>query len=348
MADVPGGAATAEPAAAFPQIEFDLAIASLQKPSRLGQGLVLVISLALFVLVQNHSSTSAQALVVLIGVLLFHELGHYAGMRLFGYRDVRMFFIPFFGAAVAGKPAGAASWKEGIVTLLGPLPGILVAFVLALEGPALSPIARDVVLSLISINAFNLLPLAGLDGARLLQQVLFSRRRWLEISFQACAAVLMVVVAIALETWVLGIFAYLMVIVLPFRWRLLGAAAQLRDDGPALPPVARELTGDAARTVFMKARALHKDRIPKNLAPTMEQLVDATNLRSPSLIASVALFATWTLSLLLALVALVLLYTPPDPAPAQANDLFGFPGLWPGEEFRLTAPKLIESDVPAK
>lgn len=37
-----------------------------------------------------------------IGVLLFHELGHYVAMRLFGYRDVRMFFVPFFGAAVSG------------------------------------------------------------------------------------------------------------------------------------------------------------------------------------------------------------------------------------------------------
>ncbi len=30
--------------------------------------------------------------VTLVGVLLFHELGHYAGMRIFGYRNVRMFF----------------------------------------------------------------------------------------------------------------------------------------------------------------------------------------------------------------------------------------------------------------
>jgi hypothetical protein len=74
---------------------------------------VLLVSLALFVLVRQQQSGSPRGLVILVGVLLFHELGHYAGMRLFGYRDVRMFFIPFFGAAVSGKRGGVARGKRG-------------------------------------------------------------------------------------------------------------------------------------------------------------------------------------------------------------------------------------------
>src|SRR2546423_417803 len=42
----------------------------------------------------------------LVGVLLFHETGHFLGMRYFGYRDVQMFFIPLFGAAVRGEKKG--------------------------------------------------------------------------------------------------------------------------------------------------------------------------------------------------------------------------------------------------
>ena len=53
---------------------------------------------------------SAENLACLVIVLLIHEAGHFAGMKLFGYRDVRMFFLPFFGAAVSGRsvnvPAG--------------------------------------------------------------------------------------------------------------------------------------------------------------------------------------------------------------------------------------------------
>ena len=39
----------------------------------------------------------------IIPVLLLHESGHWIAMRLFHYRNLRMFFIPFFGAAVTGQ-----------------------------------------------------------------------------------------------------------------------------------------------------------------------------------------------------------------------------------------------------
>lgn len=61
---------------------------------------------------------SLKDLALLIPVLFFHELGHWAGMRLFGFRDVKMFFIPFFGAAVSGRGQGVASWKEALGVLL--------------------------------------------------------------------------------------------------------------------------------------------------------------------------------------------------------------------------------------
>src|SRR5438876_388034 len=71
-------------------------------------------------------------LALLIGVLLFHELGHYVGMRLFNYQDVQMFFIPLFGAAVAGRTRSVHGYKEAIVLLLGPLPGIFLGSVLGI------------------------------------------------------------------------------------------------------------------------------------------------------------------------------------------------------------------------
>ena len=39
---------------------------------------------------------------ILLPVLLFHEAGHYLAMKIFGYRNLKMFFIPLFGAAVTG------------------------------------------------------------------------------------------------------------------------------------------------------------------------------------------------------------------------------------------------------
>jgi hypothetical protein len=66
-----------------------------------------------------------------IAVLLVHESGHYVVMRAFGYRDLRMFFIPFVGAAVSGWSGKAHGYQRTLVALAGPVPGILLGLLLA-------------------------------------------------------------------------------------------------------------------------------------------------------------------------------------------------------------------------
>ena len=158
---------------------------------------VLAVSLALFVWLGMRDHPIAFT-AMLVGVLFFHELGHYVGMRIFGYRNVRMFFIPLFGEAVSGQKTGAKSYQEAIVTLLGPLPGLCLAVVLIVAAfvPGLPREYRLVLVraSLLSgfINGFNLLPIFPLDGGRLLNQILFSRNRYLEGIFQVLAAVALI------------------------------------------------------------------------------------------------------------------------------------------------------------
>src|SRR5262245_12447829 len=130
----------------------------------------------------NHGPSE---LVLLIGVLLFHELGHYAGMRLFNYQDVRMFFIPLFGAAVAGRSRSVEGYKEAIVLLLGPLPGLVMGGLLGLAAMTSgSELLRSAAMLLLVLNGFNLLPFMPLDGGRLLHLVLFSRQHYLEALFR--------------------------------------------------------------------------------------------------------------------------------------------------------------------
>ena len=42
-------------------------------------------------------------LAIILPILLVHEAGHWVAMRIFGYRNLRMFFIPLFGAASADR-----------------------------------------------------------------------------------------------------------------------------------------------------------------------------------------------------------------------------------------------------
>src|ERR1700759_4641270 len=107
------------------ETEYQSALAHLRREkSRALGALLLIISLGAFLLVQQRESGTLVNLAALTGVLFFHEAGHFVGMRVFGWRDLKMFFIPFLGAAVSGRRNGAESWKEGLVLLLGPLPGL--------------------------------------------------------------------------------------------------------------------------------------------------------------------------------------------------------------------------------
>lgn len=204
------------------------------------------------------SSKDPMYVVVLAGVLLAHEAGHFVGMKFFGYRDVKVFFIPGFGAATAGKPEGAARWKEGVVLLLGPVPGLVVGGVMLLQRP-LEPLMAQIAVMLVIINGINLLPLGVLDGGKLVHLVLFSRRRALEAPFLFCANVGLLGLAFFLKAWFLGAIAALGLLTARANAKLGVVADEVREKHGALSPIAelsdRELGAlvDAARSTLPPA-----------------------------------------------------------------------------------------------
>jgi Zn-dependent protease len=197
--------------------------------------LLLAGSLAAFVLVAGED-LGLRDLALLIGVLLLHESGHWIGMRAFGYRDVRMFFIPFFGAAVSGTPSGVAPYKQGIVLLLGPVPGIVAAVILA---RAAAPSAQEPLGALVSMLAFvngvNLLPLEPFDGGRLAHLAVASRFRVLDVASLVVGAAGLAFLAFKLGSWPLGVLAYLGAVSVPIRVRAIRASRALREGAAALP-----------------------------------------------------------------------------------------------------------------
>jgi Zn-dependent protease len=303
-------------------------------------GALLVLTLAAFVVTQLRSEGSLGKLVVLVSVLLFHELGHYAGMRLFGYRDVRMFFIPFLGAAVSGRREGAAAWKEAIVLLLGPVPGIVLGIVLLvwnLRSP--DPLKKDAMIALLAVNGFNLLPLGGLDGAKLFQRVLFSRHRFLELGFLAASALGLALLAVAIKSWALGVFAYLGIIVLPQRHLVLRLVRDLREKGVALPRSPAHLEDPPARALFLAARAALPERVRTRanaVANTMRDVIDAAQ-PAPGLGATSLLLAGWFVGLFVSLSAGALVAAQSLPENWQRYNIegAGFTAEYPHEPARF-------------
>ena len=133
-----------------------------------------VASAVLFVLALGLSLES-RTVAVLVGVLLLHEAGHLLAMRRYGYRDLRILFVPFLGAIALAEEQGVRAYQRVIVYLAGPLPGLALGYVLLLAPWADDPLVREVALVLLALNGFNLLPIMPLDGGQVLGVVLFER-----------------------------------------------------------------------------------------------------------------------------------------------------------------------------
>jgi Zn-dependent protease len=292
----------------------------LDKPAT-GAGLWLVLSLVLFLLSQVGSGLDE--IIVITAVILFHEGGHYLAMRLFGYRDTRIFFVPFFGAMASGKRAGVEAWKAAVVSLAGPVPGVVLGCALAFAWPVPSGRAKTAIVTLLVINAFNLLPLGGLDGGQLFRRILFSRHRYLEVAFQAIAGIALLLLAIRLKSWALGIFAYLGIITVPYRARLLSAASRLRAELAGVTD-AKSLEGAQWSLVFGAAREAARNRnrpaAPAVVARTMEALLEAIK-PAPSVLATLALCAAWVVAAVVAVAGTVVVVAHAPPSYWHAQPL---------------------------
>jgi Zn-dependent protease len=184
--------------------------------------LVLFLSLGLF-------QTSFSGITTVIVVLFIHEAGHFIGMKIFGYRDVQMFFIPFFGAAVSGVQRNPSSVQKAIVYLLGPIPGIVLGITSAIlffktKDEACATAAS----SFLFINGFNLLPFHPLDGGRFLDCVLFSRNPKIEIAFKLITGLALAGIAFVLRDFFFGVFAFFTLFSLKATSIAANAARKLR------------------------------------------------------------------------------------------------------------------------
>lgn len=131
-----------------------------------------LISAALFLGLASAGAGILGAAILLLAVLL-HELGHYAAMRAFGYRNARILLLPLFGGATMGAPERPDAFQRAVVSLAGPAPSVLLGAALAFAAfPLHSPLAMRAAMTLLWLNLFNLLPVVGLDGGNFAQNVL--------------------------------------------------------------------------------------------------------------------------------------------------------------------------------
>jgi len=195
---------------------------------------ILFITLAFFA-VSLRFFTTWELTLIIIGILLLHECGHWFAMKALGFRDMQMFFIPFLGAAVSGKKDNASQVEHALHILAGPVPGILAgsaAVVLTATG-LLSPppVVLQLAWWLVLLNALQLLPLVPLDGGQFFNAILFSRWSWPKLLCEIIGAGAFLAVGIWRNSAVLSGIGVIAFFTLTTRYRISELSRKLRSMG---------------------------------------------------------------------------------------------------------------------
>jgi Zn-dependent protease len=261
--------------------------------------LILVVSVLLFVGAGSRQ-WSWQYVLMLVPILFVHEIGHYLAMRAFNYRNLRMFFIPFFGAAVSGRHYNVPGWKKVVVSMMGPVPGIVLGAIIGGAGLVLhQPWLIKVALVSLILNGINLLPVLPLDGGWVFHTLLFSRHHLLDAAFRVLAAFALMAGGSFSNDKILMYLGIPMLIGIPAAYRVARITRTMRERGvpPASPDDQTIPTETAVTIIDELKKALPKGYSNKMLAQQTLQIFENMNSRPPGWLASLGLFFVYFASL---------------------------------------------------
>lgn len=117
-------------------------------------------------------------------VIIIHEMGHFAFMKLFNYSNVKIFIVPLLGAFTSGKKQQVSQSQLSVIILGGPVPGIIIGCALLwfnaeIKNETLTMLSN----SFLVINLLNLLPFYPLDGGRLVETLFFKENYVIRLVF---------------------------------------------------------------------------------------------------------------------------------------------------------------------
>jgi len=187
---------------------------------RSGSMLRTISSLLFYVALYYFIFRDLQSILLLVLVIIVHEGGHFLAMKAFGYTDIKLFFIPFFGALISGSHEHITPFRRSLMILAGPIPGIIIGlFCLFLgDGDIHSMIFRSGLLFTL-LNLFNLLPLKPLDGGQLLFTAFPIQARWVQMLFMILMAIFLSWLCIIRHNYVYLVAPAFLLFGAFLRWR---------------------------------------------------------------------------------------------------------------------------------
>jgi hypothetical protein len=223
-------------------------------------------------------------------------------MRIFGYRNVQMFFIPFLGAAVSGQSRNVASYKKAIVALMGPVPGLFLGLIiLSVYAKVQSNFLVILSTFFIAINLFNMLPFFPLDGGRFVHEILFSRNRYVELIFKAFASLTLIILGVVMHFWFLAIIGFFSIFAIPVSFKVAGISKKLKKSGLVVPDPEDGESQASRNHIYMevidriKEGSLGKQK-PKMIAVYTRDVTERLHCHPPKAFPTVGLLGVYLFS----------------------------------------------------
>ncbi len=158
-----------------------------------------------------YFSDQLQFVLFLISVLFIHEFGHYVAMKIFGYENVRMLFIPLMGAFVQGSKDKYSQRQSFIVTILGPFPGIILgSILLVLSATYQSDWMIELSFLFLFLNIINLVPIDPLDGGQLFKLIVNKKRDLFLMIFALISSLVLIGIGWLINSYMIIAFGFFM------------------------------------------------------------------------------------------------------------------------------------------
>jgi tetratricopeptide (TPR) repeat protein/Zn-dependent protease len=251
------------------------------KKARTQQGLgpvaLLLASGALY-LVIGAQRWNLETTLLLVAALVIHESGHLIAMKVCRYKNLKMLFIPFFGAVASGEPSEQDSFKIAIIALSGPIAGLLAAAVAVLYWTTThNSVLLDFAFISVLLNGFNLLPIVPLDGGHFLNEVLLAKYPKAELGFKILAVIALFVLAVRFNTFVLAVIGIFILLALKVSYDMAMAVNSLRTmDGIKGGELTAEKIGTIREAIVKANRQLgmmkFAQKLPANIDATWAKI----------------------------------------------------------------------------
>lgn len=249
---------------------------------------------------------------ILVLVILIHEIGHYAAMRLYKFRDLSIFFIPLIGAFAKGEKEDITQRQNVIISLSGPIPGILIGCLLMYYAiDSSNDFLTRVANLFIFINIFNLIPIMPLDGGRIIKALFIENNLKINIVFHWISIAALCFIALSSESYFLLVIPLLLYNQLRFQSQIISLRKNLYDKDISLNKNYSDLTDreywlirdEIAQNIKGFDRLIDKKRyvaVPaeKRVINTVKQIIEKRPIKDLKFIGKSLILLTWLLFLI--------------------------------------------------